>query len=452
MRRRAAGLIACGCLVGTVQGYSFPSAFLPRQAVVNKSQGQSYGVSPPSPPGLGMVASMPTRASSVAMKPKSSRGRSLGLGTNGSPKVASPPEESPFMAPEELSMDSSVARKSTKYAMYEELGRAKLLTRAQEIELGLKIQQLVEMENVRSKLVEDSGREPTDSEWAEACGYEGVRRSSFRDLYNECLDAKQLMVRSNMRLVIAVAKRYSRMGVPLADLIQEGCLGLIRAAEKYDPHRGFKFSTYAAWWIQQAIFKAIAYNSRLIRLPVHVHNLLHNVRRARRELVAQLGHSPTDAQVTATATAAAAATPSTFPSSHLADCSSPSASPTNSLRETEPQVANYLNMPVERLKHYLRASRNTVSTEISAGRPGSAQPGEFVLGDTLESKDTPAPEDSAEMALFRLKLKEVMSELAEEERRVVVLRYGLDDGKYAAIVLYVNIGASLHILPLPHRP
>jgi RNA polymerase sigma factor (sigma-70 family) len=85
--------------------------------------------------------------------------------------------------------------------------------------------------------------------------YKGASQSSFRDLYHECLQAKHLMVSSNMRLVIAVAKRYGRMGVPLSDLVQEGSIGLMRAAEKYDPKRGFKFSTYASWWIQQAIYK-----------------------------------------------------------------------------------------------------------------------------------------------------------------------------------------------------
>ncbi|KAG5183542.1 hypothetical protein JKP88DRAFT_316635 [Tribonema minus] len=279
------------------------------------------------------------------------------------------------------------AKLAAKVYMFDELGTADLLSHKQEMELGYKIQQLVAMELIRDQLEVALRRQPTDSEWAEACGYTREHRELFRAAYTDCLHAKHAMVSSNMRLVIAVAKRYGRMGVPLSDLVQEGSLGLIRAAEKYDPAKGFKFSTYAAWWIQQAIFKAIAYHSRTIRLPVHVHNLLYSVRRARKNLTLELGRAP-----------------------------------------TEGELASRVGVPLERLRKYLRASRSTISTEIPSASSGF-NPQDQVLGDTLVARDMVAPEDSAEMGLFRKRLEEVMLALPEEERRVVTLRFGLEDGK-----------------------
>jgi RNA polymerase primary sigma factor len=275
-----------------------------------------------------------------------------------------------------------------------DIGKARLLTPEEEIALGRKIQRLNSMDSQREKLIVDLGKEPSDAAWASACGYglseEGVGQFSID--YRDCLEAKHVMVASNMRLVMAMAKKYRHVSVPYADLVQEGSLGLIRAAEKYDPARGFKFSTYASWWVQQAIFKAAAHHSRIIRLPVHVHNLLFSMRRANRELTSELGRAP-----------------------------------------TEGEVANYLQIPVARLKHYMQASRRTLSTETPSGFYGSGKRDSnsaFVLGDTLESRDALAPEDSAEMQLIRHKLAEVMNDLEEEERRVVSLRFGLEDGRF----------------------
>ncbi|KAG5188824.1 hypothetical protein JKP88DRAFT_177604 [Tribonema minus] len=289
----------------------------------------------------------------------------------------------PFLSQEGASESATAA----KLFMFDELGRAELLSHDQEVVLGKKIQQLMAMESLRDQLQAALRRPPTDDEWAEACGYPADQRRLFRDAYRERLRAKHAMVSSNMRLVIAVAKRYGRMGVPLSDLVQEGSLGLIRAAEKYDPDKGFRFSTYAAWWIQQAIYKAIAYHSRTIRLPVHVHNLLYSVRRARKALVLELGRTPTEAE-----------------------------------------LAVRVGMPQDRLRRYLRASRTTISTECPSGKPGF-NPQDQVLGDTLEARDTVAPEDCAERGLFRTRLREVMGALPEEERRVVTLRFGLEDGR-----------------------
>ena len=292
-------------------------------------------------------------------------------------------EEAPFVTPQQLSMGRGGGSNKSSYNMFQALGRARLLTKEEEVTLGMKIQRLVKLQETKSELEERIERDATDAEWADVCGFEDVRE--FRELVHECTQAKHLMVRSNMRLVIAVAKKYGSLGVPLTDLIQEGSIGLVRAAEKYDPGRGFKFSTYAAWWVQQAVYKCIACQSRVIRLPVHVHNLLYQVRRARRTLIAENGWLPSDSE-----------------------------------------VAAHLGMPVERLKHYLRASRGTVSMEVQVGTKSAKEAKDVSLFDTLESNDSSAvPEETAEMRMFRHSLEKLVDCLPEEERLVLTLRYGL---------------------------
>lgn len=280
------------------------------------------------------------------------------------------------------------------YLTLETIGTKKLLSHSQEMELGKHIQALIAVESIREELAKALMRPPSDAEWAEACGYGIGERSFFLDVYKNGIKAKHLMVSCNMRLVVAIAKKYVRLGIPLTDLVQDGCLGLIRAAEKYDPSRGFKFSTYAAWWIQQAIFKAIAYNSRTIRLPVHVHNLLYNVRRIRKTFVKEHGRAPTDCE-----------------------------------------VADKVGIPVERLRRYLLASRTTISTETPSGKSSSksSSVSSNVLGDTFESFENVAPEDLAEIDLCRSKLCEMMDDLPDEERRIVTLRYGLGSGRIMSL-------------------
>lgn len=171
-----------------------------------------------------------------------------------------------------------------------EIGRIPMLQAHEEIELGRQVAKLVELERVREQLRNELQREPSNQEWAAATliplsAYPVGRR------------AKDRLVAANLRLVVSVAKKYQNRGLDLLDLIQEGSLGLVRAAEKFDPERGYKFSTYATWWIRQGCTRAIAYQSRLIRIPVHLYEKASHLKRTARELSQQLGHCPTPAEV-----------------------------------------------------------------------------------------------------------------------------------------------------------
>jgi len=224
-----------------------------------------------------------------------------------------------------------------------------------------------------------------------------INRGTPQDFVNMMLEgkeAKQRMVQCNMRLVVSISKRYGHVGVNIADLIQEGSIGLSRAAEKFEPLRGFKFSTYASWWIQQAVFRAIAYHSRTIRLPVHVHNLLNRVRRVRQELQIEKGHPPSNEE-----------------------------------------MAEELHMTVEKYNKMLRLSRRAISLDIAKYQNNPKDIGhesETSIGDTIDAseviKDENTPEQNVNRVLFRDDLKEMLKILGDDERAVINARYGLKDG------------------------
>ncbi|CAM9221727.1 unnamed protein product [Ascophyllum nodosum] len=270
------------------------------------------------------------------------------------------------------------------HSMCADLCQARLLTRDEEYELGTKIQALMSYTAMRDRLSERLGRSPTPVEWAESCC---MTVPELQDSLQVCRSAKEAMIRANMRMVISIARKYQNLGVPLADLIQEGSLGLVRAVEKFDPERGFKLSTYSAWWIQQAVFKGIAHQNRVIRLPMHVHNLLHSIRKARRDLKTNDGPEPTDSQ-----------------------------------------VALHLDMPVKRLKRYMAVTKDTISFEMPTCAP-EVSTKRRLLGDTLASGETKHPEKESDARLFRTRLRQMVQELPEDERTVVSLRFGLDNGK-----------------------
>jgi len=209
--------------------------------------------------------------------------------------------------------------------------------------------------------------------------------------------SKQRMVECNMRLVVSIARKYAKVGVNIQDLVQEGSLGLSRAAGKFDPSRGFKFSTYASWWIQQAVFRSIAYHSRTIRLPVHIHNLLQSSRKARKVLTQNLGRPPTN-----------------------------------------DEIALELGMSAEKFKKMLYLTKSTISLEKPkyANNPKDlGQPSKVNLGDTIDSSvpfkdDNISPEKLIDRGLFRDELRGMLTELLEEgERKVITDRYGLFDGE-----------------------
>ncbi|MDO4849891.1 MAG: RNA polymerase sigma factor RpoD [Coriobacteriia bacterium] len=251
-----------------------------------------------------------------------------------------------------------------------EIGKVDLLTASEEVNLAMKI---------------EAGTEATEKlEAAEAGEIELTRAEQRRLMRIEAvgLDAKQQLISANLRLVVSIAKRYVGRGMLFLDLIQEGNLGLIRAVEKFDYTKGFKFSTYATWWIRQAITRAIADQARTIRIPVHMVETINKLIRVQRQLLQDLGRDP-----------------------------------------TPEEIGKEMGMSPDRVREIQKISQEPVSLETPIGEEEDSQ-----LGDFIEDSSAVAPPEAASDSMLREQLDQVLDSLADRERKVIKFRFGLEDG------------------------
>jgi RNA polymerase nonessential primary-like sigma factor len=257
-----------------------------------------------------------------------------------------------------------------------DIGRVPLLSHEQEITLGRQVQELMALEELELELEVRQGEKPGPDQLAEAAG---LTPQLLRRRLQGGRRAKERMVAANLRLVVSVAKKYTRRNMELLDLIQEGTIGLVRGVEKFDPTRGYKFSTYAYWWIRQGITRAIAEKSRTIRLPIHITETLNKLKKGQRELSQELGRTPT---VT--------------------------------------ELAGYVELPEEEVKDLLCRARQPVSLETKVGDGEDTELLDLLAGDGV------LPAEMVDGECLKGDLRALLDQLPELQGKVLKMRYGIE--------------------------
>ena len=278
----------------------------------------------------------------------------------------------------DLSVPDGVSVEDPVRMYLKEIGKVPLLSAEEEIELA---QQMEDGNVATEKIIILKGRrdEASEEELQEI-------NAEIKELHKTAeigADAKKRLAEANLRLVVSIAKRYVGRGMLFLDLIQEGNLGLIKAVEKFDYRKGYKFSTYATWWIRQAITRAIADQARTIRIPVHMVETINKLIRVSRSLLQELGREP-----------------------------------------SPEEIAEEMDMPVERVREILKISQEPVSLETPIGEEEDSH-----LGDFIKDDNVPVPADAAAFTLLKEQLDEVLGTLTEREQKVLTLRFGLEDGR-----------------------
>jgi RNA polymerase nonessential primary-like sigma factor len=274
----------------------------------------------------------------------------------------------------------------------QEIGKVPLLSHEQEIVFGKQVQHMMSLYEDKEKLAQKLGEEPNLEQWAE---FVEKTPEELKKIIYQGKRAKQKMIEANLRLVVAIAKKYQKRNMEFLDLIQEGSLGLERGVEKFDPTKGFKFSTYAYWWIRQAITRAIAQQARTIRLPIHITEKLNKIKKTQRELSQKLGRSPTSGE-----------------------------------------IAEALELEPSQIREYFSIARQPISLDVKVGDNQDTELSELLEDDGI------SPDAYITQELMRQDLHSLLGELTPQQQQVIMLRFGLTDGKELSLA---KIGQRMSI-------